>query len=553
MGSWRQVMLSGLGKEAAIMFQRVSTKRFGCVAVAVAVALGVLAAPQTFAADEKPADTNPAAESPASRPGSKLNVGIGRSSLIKSPLPAKTVTISDPKIADVQILSPTQLLIAGKAPGTTDLVVFDAQGQAEQLEIVVSADRTGVLGELQGLFPGSKLALHQSRDTLVITGVLPHVDDVTRLRKYMDLSGMKYADMTTIPGVQQVQIKVMVAEANRVAIRALGINSFFGGHDFLGGSQIGPDVGGALNPISIGTDSLISPLPVNPSSSLFGVFTHSNIAVFVQALAENQYLRVLAEPNLVALSGEEASFLAGGEFPIPIVQGAGASTTGVSLSIEYKKFGVQLKFRPTVTGDGTIRLHVAPEVSELSNTGAITLQGFSIPGLLTRRAETTVELKSGQSFGMAGLISQSTQARSSRVPGLGDLPVLGSLFRSVRYKQGNTELVLLVTASLVEPTSAAERPPVPSQFYVEPNDWELYALGRTEGAGSPRIAARDAEWLKKSGLDRLRGPGAWASYESRGAVGAADTKAIPEAADLVSPDAGTGPTTQPAPQPAPAQ
>ena len=209
----------------------------------------------------------------------------------------------------------------------------------------------------------------------------------------------------------------------------------------------------------------------------------------MQALAENQYLRVLAEPSLVALSGEEANFLAGGEFPIPVVQGAGVSTSGTSLSIEYKKFGVQLKFRPTVAGDGTIRLHVAPEVSELSNIGAIVLQGFSIPGLLTRRAETTVELKSGQTFGMAGLISQSTQARSSRVPGLGDLPVLGALFRSVRYQQGDTELVVLVTASLVEPLSLAERPPVPAEFHVVPNDWEVYSLGRVEGRGPARRVA----------------------------------------------------------------
>ena len=476
----------------------------------------------------------------AQRRDGGMSVGVGRSKLIKSPLPAKTVTISDPKIADVQILSPTQLLVAGKTAGATDLVIFDAEGRAEHLEITVAADRAGALRELKRLFPDATLDVGSSRDALVVTGVLNHAQDTVRLQKYMELTGMKYVDMTTVAGVQQVQIKVVVAEANRVAIRALGINAFLNDPRAIIGAQIGPDVGGALNPISLGTGGIESPIPVSSATTLFGAFPGSDLAVFVQALAENQYLRVLAEPSMVALSGQEANFLAGGEFPIPVVQGAGATTSGTSLSIEYKKFGVQLKFRPTVAGDGTIRLHVAPEVSELSNTGAIVLQGFSIPGLLTRRAETTVEMKSGQTFGMAGLISQSTQARSSRVPGLGDLPVLGALFRSVRYRQGDTELVVLVTASLVEPLSLGKRPVLPGELHARPNDWEVYLLGRIEGEEKSRISPTDAERLQKTGLNRLRGPGAWASYDTRSSVATAAS----------SEDEVVAPTPAPATQPA---
>jgi pilus assembly protein CpaC len=330
--------------------------------------------------------------------------------------------------------------------------------------------------------------------------------------------------MTTLAGPQQVQIKITVAEANRTAIRALGVNAFFGGSQVAGGITPGPDVGGALNQATFGLDGALTSSNINSANTLFALFPNSDIAVFVQALAENEYLRVLSEPTLVALSGEEASFLAGGEFPIPVVQGSASTTGGVSVSVDYKKFGVQLKFRPTVTGEGNIRLHVAPEVSELSNVGAVTLQGFNIPGVATRRAETTVELKSGQTFGLAGLINQSTQARSSRVPGLGDLPVIGALFRSVRYKQGDTELVLLVTASLVEPVSLAKKPPVPGQFHVVPNDWEVYALGRNEGKGQPTMSASDKQWLRDRGLDRLKGPGAWVSYDARSAVSAAPNK-----------------------------
>jgi len=175
---------------------------------------------------------------------------------------------------------------------------------------------------------------------------------------------------------------------------------------------------------------------------------------------------------------------------------------------------VRLRFRPTVLGDGTIRLHVAPEVSELSNVGALTIQGFSIPALNTRRADTTLELNSGQTFGMAGLLNESVQARNSRVPGLGDVPVLGALFRSVRYQKADTELLVLVTASLVEPVSTAKPPLYPGMLHTAPNDWDLYSCGQIEGKLPPKIAPIDSQYLRELGLTRLRGPGAWVTYDS---------------------------------------
>ncbi|HAU38151.1 MAG TPA: hypothetical protein DCX07_10615 [Phycisphaerales bacterium] len=246
--------------------------------------------------------------------------------------------------------------------------------------------------------------------------------------------------------------------------------------------------------------------------TLFAGFPKIDLEVFLQALSENQYLRVLAEPNLVALSGQEASFLAGGEYPIPVVQG---STTGggTSISVEYREFGVRLQFRPTVLGENGIRLYVAPEVSELSDVGAVQIQGFRIPSVVTRKAATTLELKSGQSFAMAGLIRRSTSARTSRVPGLGDLPILGSLFRSVRYELGETELVVLVTAELVEPLDVdIQKQPVPGDFHIEPNDWELYAFGKIEGDLESRIKSDPPAWVAQHRLQRLKGPGAWVRY-----------------------------------------
>jgi pilus assembly protein CpaC len=255
------------------------------------------------------------------------------------------------------------------------------------------------------------------------------------------------------------------------------------------------------------------------------VFRSADFAAFVQALAENQYVRLLAEPTLVALSGEEATFLAGGEYPIPVVQGGGG-VADAAISIEYREFGVRLRFRPYVLGDNSIRLIVAPEVSELSQLGAVEIQGFRIPALRIRRSESTLELHSGQSFIMAGLLNNNVDARNSRIPLLGDLPIIGTLFRSVRYERKETELVVLVTVSLVEPMDRVRPGLMPGDQHEEPTDWELYIDGRLEGTVSP-LAPADAQWIRDHGLNRLQGPGAWTTHEQPKAVSNAPVAAEP--------------------------
>ena len=254
-------------------------------------------------------------------------------------------------------------------------------------------------------------------------------------------------------------------------------------------------------------------MSVSPAVTLFGGFPSENVEFFVQALVENQYMRVLAEPTLVALSGEEASFLAGGEFPIPVVQGAGGGVGGTSITIEFKEFGVGLRFRPIVLGDGEIQMSVFSEVSDISDIGSIQIVGFQVPAITTRRAETTLELATGQTFAIAGLLRETVNAQHSRIPGLGSLPVLGALFRSVRYRTGETELVVLVTASLVEPMSEIVYAPLPGEEHVAPSDWELYVNGSLEGKTPPRLDPEQAQWLRDHGLDRLEGPGAWAVHD----------------------------------------
>ncbi len=453
-----------------------------------------------------------------------LHIGVGKTKLIEAPWPVSRVSVSNPQIADVEVLSPHQVLVMGNSVGVTDLILWNEDEQAWRARVNVVLDLRNLQDDLKQIFPESELELIQSQDVVVVTGSLRRAEQAAQLRAVLQAYGVKHVDTTSVAGVHQVLLQVRIAEASREAIRALGINAVYAGNDFFGVIRIGSDGGGPVNPISIlpGPGAPVGgPIPflfgetsVSAGVTLLAGVPSADLMLFIEALAENQYVRVLAEPSLIALSGEEASFLAGGEFPVPIVQGSSAGG-GTSITIEYKEFGVRLNFRPLVLGDGTIRLHVAPEVSELSDFGAVRIEGFSIPSLLTRRASTTLELKSGQSFAMAGLLKQTNVARSSRVPFLGDLPILGPLFRSVRYTQGETELIVLVTASLVEPISWAKARQVPGDLYQPPNDWELYINGQIEASAPPALPPADAARLKELGLDRLRGPGAWDSYGQR--------------------------------------
>lgn len=462
-------------------------------------------------------------EPAAAQATATIDLVRGRSQSITPPWPVKGASLTDPEVADVQILTPELVLVSGKAVGSTDVLIWSERGETRAWQVSVRADVAALQTELARLFPDARLQLSQSHDVTIVSGVLPRAEQAQQLHAWLKELKLGYVDMTSLAGVQQVQLKVRMAEVSRTAIRALGVNALQGGDDFFFGSTIGPSGGGPIQPINIGPPegaSATDELPfefngdVNVTSgvTLFTGFPNSDLQVFFQALSENQYLRILAEPNLVALSGETAKFLAGGEIPIPVVQGA-TSGAGTSISIEYKPFGVSLQFKPIVLGDGTIRLQVASEVSDLTDMGAVRLEGFSIPALVTRKAETTLELKSGQTFAMAGLLNQATNGQASQIPGLGDLPLLGALFRSVRYRGGETELVMLVTAALVEPLSETVLLPLPGEEHVRPDDMELFGQGRLEGRAPPHASQADAAWFRKNGFHFLKGPVAWATHE----------------------------------------
>jgi len=285
-----------------------------------------------------------------------------------------------------------------------------------------------------------------------------------------------------------------VAEVNRAASRELGINGFLAGTNFRDGFIVN-QLGG-INPINMGAaaDALVTRnmpfltgedgVPISSATTLSLGFPRAQMQLFLRAMADNSLLKILAEPNLVAISGETASFLAGGEFPIPVPQG------NQQVTIDWREFGVRLNFTPLVRGHQRIRLRVAPEVSELDFSTAVQIEGFVVPGLKSRSSETTVELGNGQTIAIAGLLSEELRGIASRIPGIGDVPILGALFRSVNFQHSLTELVILVTPEIVAPLDAHQKVRLPGEDLTDPSDVELYMLGLLEGSDDSKTTDR---------------------------------------------------------------
>ncbi len=472
---------------------------------------------------------NAAASGPdgISAPPETIAFIVGESTIVKAPWATVRVAVTDPTIANVEVITPQQVMLQGLKVGSTDLIIWsEDESRFRQWKVQVRLDTATFKAKLDELFPDASLTVSQSGASLIVSGLLRSTEQATQLHDLLEKSKTPYVDMTSVAGVQQVQLQIRVAEVSRQALRAMGMSYFQTDEDWFAGMRGVSSTGATNSSIDIGVPSgtaagdglpfeFSQDVSAGSAVSIFAGFPKSNLEFFLQALAENQALRILANPTLVALSGEQASFLAGGEFPIPVVQGGGGGGGSNAVTIEYREYGVRVVFTPVVLGDGAIRLTAAPEVSELSSSGAVTIQGFSVPALITRKAETTLELNSGQTFAMAGLLQHKIQATNSRIPGLGDLPILGPLFRSVRYQKNETELVVLVTASLVEPMSLASPPPVPGFLHEDPDDWEFYLEGRIEGKKPADIDPEHAEQLRQMGLDRLVGPGAWDYYNKQ--------------------------------------
>ena len=377
-----------------------------------------------------------------------LMLTAGRSMVLTTAYDVTRIAITDPKIADAVVVQPREVLIDGRSAGTVSLIVWGA-GRREQYDVVVDPGVT----TLQQVFPGEDIRVAINDDAVILSG---QVSTNTVMLKAAEIvaatkANAKVVNMLQLPGgmaSQQVMLQVRFAEVNRSALMQAGITLFANAQRFAGRSSTqqfaGPDLESDKTTF---TDYL----------NLFFFDTREGIGAVLKALESKGYFQSLAEPNLIAYNGQEASFLAGGEFPIPIVQG-----NSNSVSITFKEFGVRLKFKPTIAGD-VIRLKVEPEVSSLDFNNGVTLQGFRIPALLTRRASTDVELRDGQSFAIAGLLNNVSQEDKAAIPILSKLPIIGALFKSKADRAERTELMVLITPRLVRPLDPDEVPPLPTR------------------------------------------------------------------------------------------
>ena len=402
----------------------------------------------------------------------RLEISPGKTQLLEMAQPVTEVSVGQPDIADVSVLSPTRLLVSGKSTGQTQLIIF-ADDRSQLVDVTVKADLAALQAQIRAMFPTADISVTESNGRIILRGIAPNVEASEQIALLAGTYG-EVLNFLELLGGDQVMLQVVFAEVSRTASSSLGFN--FGVTD---GTNFGGSNVGGVSPLGIEEGDFGLELGVpSPAAgvTLFGVGTAGDYAFagFLQALQDNNLLRVLARPNLVAISGEPASFLAGGEFPIPVVQSGSGDG---AVTIEFREFGVQLNFTAVTLGDGRIRLECSPEVSELDFSIAVTTGGFVVPGLTQRRVDTTVELADGQSLAIAGLLSHNVAANKSAVPYLGEIPVLGALFRSVRYQRRETELVVFVTPRLVSGMDPAQVPAASGESWDHPSREELFLLG----------------------------------------------------------------------------
>jgi len=431
-----------------------------------------------------------------------LNIDMHQGRLIRLDRPAAGVFIADPAIADVQVKSPQIIYIFGKAAGETSLYAVDQDDKViVGMPITVSLNIDRLREAIAAATAGGSVNVRQLGDSVVIEGTVRDPLDAEEARKVAaGFAGEeKVINRLKVLAPTQVNLRVRVAEVRRDITKRFGIS-----WDLLA------DVGNFTFGLAQGSSTVVSGATfpggtlrrgTDGANAIYGLLSGGGIDLntVVDALEDERLLTVLAEPNLTAMSGETASFLAGGEFPIPVPQDGG------TISIEYKKFGVSLSFKPTVLSDGRINMSVTPEVSELSSAGSITISNYVVPALSTRRAETTVELGSGQSFAIAGLLQSSQDQTTSKFPGLGDLPVLGPLFRSDVFQRGETELVIIVTPYVVRPVS--QKMALPTDGLVPPNDYERI-FGNRAAFDSNQVMSNPQQRPENNlpGQRRLAGP-----------------------------------------------
>jgi pilus assembly protein CpaC len=418
----------------------------------------------------------------------ELDVPINKSQVLRTDRPYSKALVGNPDIADIIPISDSSVYVLGKKAGTTSLTLYDRSNRLlAVLDVVVGPDVITLKRQLSELMPGDDISARISNDSVVLEGTVSGAVQADRAVQLAETYAPgKVVNLLSLGSAQQVMLEVRFSEVKRSALKQIGVN-----WDILSD-------GGKLSGVSGGGSSLVPDattglgvLKHGAITDSFGIISRAfrglgeNFNVTLDALEKKGAITTLAEPTLVALSGETASFLAGGEFPVPTVQsGGGAGGNGNAITVEWKPFGVSLAFTPTVLSDGVINMIVQPEVSSIDPTASIVVNNLTIPGLQTRRAKTVVEIRDGESFALAGLIRKDFQDTIRQVPFLGSLPIIGALFRSTGFQHEETELVIIVTPRLVRPVRAGALK-VPTDRVGPPHEADLLLNGRTDTGVPP--------------------------------------------------------------------
>ncbi|MBF0372799.1 MAG: type II and III secretion system protein family protein [Alphaproteobacteria bacterium] len=418
-----------------------------------------------------------------------LVVAVNKSQVVRLDQPFRELSVGNPQIADVLPLTNRSVYVLGKALGTTNLSVYGPRKELlAVLDLVVGHDVGGIKTRLNDLMPGEPIEVRAVNDSVVLSGRVSSPQIAGRAAQVAErFAPGKVTNLLEVNGSQQVMLAVRIAEVSRSVARELGIKPSFilGGEDFF-------------------AFDTLDTLDLNRFATALGHWTTPFVTLdlLLDALEEKGVVKILAEPNLVAMSGDTANFLAGGEFPVPVARNTD-DDGDVTITIEFKQFGVSLAFTPTVVGRDLINLVVSPEVSQIDRQNAVTLSGFMIPGLSTRRATTTVELRDGQSFAIAGLLQSDFSDQVRQLPGIGDVPVLGALFRSSEFQRRESELVIIVSPRLVRPVES-NMLAAPTDGFLPPSDLDLFLMGRVEAPASAMarpVSARRALGPQGGGIE----------------------------------------------------
>jgi pilus assembly protein CpaC len=410
---------------------------------------------------------------------SALSVPMNRAVVVESDVPFTELSIANPGIADISSLSDRTIYVLGKEPGRTTLTLLGADGRLiTNVEVHVSPDMAEFKERLTQILPGENIEVRTANDGIVLSGT---VSSTARLDRALDLANRyapeRVSNLMMVGGTQQVMLKVRFAEMNRSVSKALSSSLSLTSGGSLGGLSTAAGAG------SVGVaGNSVSTLATSGDSNGGVVFGFGaggfEVGVLLEALESKGVVRSLAEPNLTALSGQEATFLAGGEYPVPV------SSEDNTITVEYKPFGIELNFIPTVVDGDIINLELLAAVSAIDPSNGITIGGFAIDAFTRRETSTTVEMRDGESFAIAGLLTDDFTDLSSQVPWIGDVPILGALFRSAEYQRAQTELVIIVTPHLVSPTRG-EALALPTDRIRPPSESDLFLFGRVAKTDAP--------------------------------------------------------------------